>query len=951
MFRLSNYLALCLLILIPYAFYLSKKSLADLSSWRRWSTFGLRSVIILLLILSLAGLKLVWKTDRLCVMFALDVSNSIPESEVQGALGFIGKSLEGMKEEDEAGLIVFGKEAYVEVPPKPYTAIPSTTKISSEPSREYTNISAAIGTATDLFPEAVQKRIVLLTDGNENTGNAMDKAMLAKSSGVQIYTVPLPARGEGAAEVLAESLICPGGIEQGRTFELKAIVKSNVNGNARLKLWKDGNYSGEKEVELSSSRKNIFAFPQVLNKEGTYLYEVLIEPIADTIRENNRAKALVIASGKPKVLYVAGDSNQASYLYKALSQRGIEVTLLTDPSMIPASLSEMQNYSAIIFDNIPANSLSTDRMKMIERYVHDLGGGFVMVGGENSFGSGGYHKTPIEEILPVKVIPEQKKRSLSIVLAIDRSGSMAAVSGRSVKIDLAKEAAISVVEFLTDRDQIGVIAFDAEAKEIVNLEKAVSKGKIEDKIAAIQPRGGTNIFPALEIAHRWLKGADTQLKHVILVSDGISQQPAESYNLTKRMAQDKITVSTIAIGDDADKKLMRDMANAGSGRYYETADAGDLPGIFIKEAFAASKLIMEGDFRPVVSGSSEMLKGMDTKFLPHLYGYVGTSPKENSSVLISSDQGDPILSAWQYGLGRAVAFTSDAKPKWAVEWLKWDQFSKFWSQVAGWSLAMPSGEFDASATIAGGMGHVTVDAVDASGRFRNFLNFQANVVRPDLSHDVVPLRQSGPGRYEAEFDSGQMGTYMLHVSEVKDKKPASSQNIGAVVSYSPEYKDLERNYSLLESLAAIANGKFKPEIGDIALHSEANVWRLQELWRMLLIASIPLFFLDIALRRITISREQIAELKSRIHLPGREEIPRAETATLASLKARKASMLKGQTSLLSWIPGTSALRDARTIQEVKTPAEDTIQHIRTAESTEAYTSRLLEAKKRAARAK
>ena len=961
MFRLSNYWALGLLVLIPYTFYLSKKSLADLSSWRRWSTFGLRSVIILLLVLSLAGFKLVWKVDKLCVIFVLDVSSSIPESEVQRALGFIESALEELGETDYAGLIVFGKEAYVEVPPKKETRhAVSLRKISSVPSSEYTNPESAIRVAMDLFPEASQKRIVLMTDGNENMGNVLDTAILAESSDVQIYTVPLSTMGEGVEEVLMDGLVGPGRVDLGRVFELKAIVKSSVDTTARLRLFRDRDYLSEREVALSVTKKDVFTFPQALDSEGVYVYEALIEPSVDAMRENNRARALVIAAGKPKVLYVTRDvwegvaPSHTDYLHRALVQKGMEIVLLTDPSGMPTSLSEMQNYSTVIFNDISAYSLSTAQMKMIESYVHDLGGGFVMIGGENSFGSGGYYKTPIGEVLPVKMVPERKKQSLSIALAIDRSGSMAAPSGRYVKLDLAKEAAVSVVEFLTGKDQIGVIAFDAEAQEIVRLEKVRAKGKIEDKIGTIRAGGGTDMYPALEIAYKRLLNADTQLKHVILVSDGKSQRADDAYALVGEMARDKITVSTIAIGGDADREVMQNIANLGLGRYYETEDAGDLPRIFVKEAFVASELIMEGDFRPVVSEDSEILKGIlereDSRSvpspphslapsLPHLRGYVGTSPKETASVPIASDRGDPILSTWQYGLGRTLAFTSDVKPKWAVEWLKWDSFSKFWSQAIGWTLAIPSGEFDVSTSIVGSVGHVTVDAIDPEDRFRNFLDFQASVVKPDLSRGIVSLRQSGPGRYEGEFDAGQMGTYLLRVSEMKDGEVIDSQNTGAVASYSPEYKDLETNYSLLESLAAATDGKLRPEVGDIAIHGEASVWQLQDLWRLLVLASIPLFFLDVALRRVTVSKEQISALRSKFHLTKGEGTPVAATGTLTSLRRRKEGI---------WGRGgreTQGQRDTEVFTPLPRPHVPSSRP--TAESEESYTSRLLEAKKRA----
>ena len=957
MFRLSNYWALGLLILIPYAFYLSKKSLAELSSWRRWSTFGLRSAVILMLVLALAGFELVWKVDRLCVIYVLDVSNSIPEDQVQLALSFIGESTHGLEETDEAGLIVFGKEAYVELPPQ---MNPEIKRISSAPSREYTNLAAGVRTALDLFPEASQKRIVLITDGNENVGDMLNEAEIAASGGVQIYTAPLSTRGTGTDEVLMDGLRGPGSVDLGRYFELGAIVESTVDTTATLKLFRDRRFLTEQRVQLWAAKKNVFHLQQKLDSEGAHVFEALIEPSIDTMRENNSAKALVTVGGKPEVLYMADNESGAAYLYETLVRKDVEVILLTDPARLPASLSEMQNYSAVILDNVPADSLSTAQMKMMESYVHDLGGGLVMIGGENSFGSGYYHDTPIEDALPVKMIPERRKRSLSIVLAIDRSGSMAVPSGKYVKLDLAKEAAVSVVEFLTEKDQVGVIAFDAEAEEIVRLDKVRSKGKIEDKIATIRAKGGTNIYPALEIAHGWLRDADTQLKHVILVSDGKSERPDDLYPLISRMAQDKITVSTIAIGADTDKEMMWDIKDLGRGRYYETNDPGNLPRIFVKEALVASKLIMEGDFRPVTSGDSEILKGVGVQdpgshsvpLLPILRGYIVTSPEDSALVSISSEAGDPILATWQYGLGRSMAFTSDARPKWAVKWLEWGDFSKFWSQAIGWSLSVPSGEFHALTNIAGNTGYVAVDAVDAKGRFRNFLDFQANVVRPDLEHENIALRQSGPGRYEANFDAGQMGTYLVRVSEMRDGEAVNSQNTGVVTSYSPEYRDMETNHSLLQSLAEATGGKFRPKAGEVAVHGESNVWRLQELWHLLVLLSIPLFFLDVILRRITISKEQISRLKGGL-LFNRDKSRDSQAKTLINLKHRKEGIWGDRTQ----DRGMGVIENQQDEQEKERQAEEENVPVSpsvsrstpssAADSEETYTSRLLKAKKRA----
>jgi uncharacterized membrane protein len=927
MFHLSNHWALFLLLLIPYAYYLSRKSLTDLSKRRKWLAFTVRSILILLFVFSLSGLQFVCKSDKLCTIFALDVSNSILESESRKALEFINRSVDAMKDNDMAGLVVFGKEAYVDIPPK---SKPKITSISSDLDRQYTNINSIIS-AMNLFPtvfsseQNMQKGVVLITDGNENIGNITDEAiMMMKANGVQLYTVPLQTRLDGKNEVFISNLISPVQVNLGRSFELKAILVSNFDTKATIKLFKDRNYVTEKRINVSKLGKNVVTFQQALDTEGMYIYEAIVEPETDTLRENNHAQCVITASGKPRILYFNGNKSE-TYLPQVLKQKGVEVSQIVDSSSMPSSLAEMQNYKAIIFDNVPANSLFPDQMLMIEKYVHDLGGGFLMIGGENSFGSGGYFNTNIEKILPVKMIPEKKKRSVSIALLIDRSGSMNTLSGRFSKIELAKEAAISVIDVLTDKDKIGVVAFDAQAEEVVRLQGIQTKPQIIDKISHVRARGGTNMYPALKMAYEWLAKADTQLKHIIIVSDGQSLQMNESLNFVKKLSQESITVSTIAISDEADKKAMQDMARTGSGRYYETIDASTLPRILIKETLMSSDLIVEKAFQPIASGSSEIFNGINTKSLPSLLGYIQTSSKEGSEVLLKSDQEDPILSVWQYGLGRTIAFTSDALPKWAIEWLKWSDFSKFWSQAIGWCLPVLSGEFEILANVTGSKGELAVNVVGASGQFRNFLELQANVVNPDLISQIVSLKQSGIGRYEAEFDASQMGTYMLSVAEIVDGKPKNWQKTGIVVSYSPEYTDLESNVKLLQDVVNNTNGIYNPSPEAIFGNRSKRVWMMGEIWKWLLIASIPLFFFDIAIRRITISREQILQTFKR------EKPKTLRSNTFENLKSHKQKII-----------------DAQVIQRVSIqPKPKSEQQKITDKPTGSYTSRLLEAKKRA----
>ncbi len=922
MFQVSNYWALCLLVFVAVTLYLSQKSLAELSTFRKWSAFAIRSLIILLFVLALAGTRIVWKSNRICVIFALDKSNSVSHIEIQKGLSFVSRSIENLKDGDLAGVISFAEKVNIDFPPQ---ARPDVSRIRSDFHKDYTNIDSAIKTAIDLFPKGYQKKIVLVSDGNENVGDVLNVVDILKSHDIEIHTFPLSTRLEGKDEVWVENLIAPSQVVDGQVFEVKAVIGSNTNAKLKVMLFRDGQFIDHQEMTIRKSGiKKIITFKQIISDQKNHTYKVSIEANTDTIRENNQAQVFVGLAERRKILYVNGNLT-TKYLPQVLEKNGLDVVVIEDISRFPSSITELKDYSVVIFDNISAYSLSESQMQMIETYVHDIGGGFLMIGGENSFGSGGYSKTPIEKILPVKMIPEKKKRSTSMVLLIDKSGSMNALSGSVSKMDLAKSASVSVVDTLTDKDKIGVIAFDAKAYEIVQLNKTQSKDQIIDSISSIRARGGTNLYPALKIAYSALQNSDSQIKHIIILSDGRSLQMEESLGLSRQIARDSITISSVVISDEADKKFMREIAQIGSGRYYETDDAGNLPKLFVKEASIASKLIVEEDVQPIISYKSEILKGISS--LPKLKGYVVTSVKDGAELILKSFNDDPIFATWQYGLGRTLAFTSDSQPKWALEWLKWDNYGKFWSQAISLCVSNMTGEFDVTSFIKGSKGYIMVNAINKAGQFRNFLNFSVNVVKPNLTTETVELRQSGLGRYEAEFNVEQRGVYILSVTEMDNGVPISTKNMGLTVSYSPEYIDLSTNNKLLENLASTTNGKYLPKVEDIVNRKSKSVKKIQEIWRWLLILAIPLFFLDVAVRRINLSKDQIYEFFNRLfHKPRKQAM---ENKVFSYLKSRKNGVI-----------------DVKTVGKIEVVSESPTKKYQMVTRNESYTSRLLSAKRR-----
>ena len=528
---------------------------------------------------------------------------------------------------------------------------------------------------------------------------------------------------------------------------------------------------------------------------------------------------------------------------------------IVEPGGIPTEPAALQKYDGIILSNVSSLKLTRTQMGMIRDYVRDAGGGLLMVGGEESFGLGGYYRTPVEEALPVTMEVKQKVEipSLAVVLSIDRSGSMAMSTDEKVtKLDLAKEAGHLVVDLLDDRNEVGVMSWDTEFIWDAPVRAAKDKNAIHHAIATIKAGGGTDGYPALKESYAVLFERPALLKHVIFLSDG-QMTRGDFQGLLRRMAKDKITVSTVAIGKDADVQLMVDIAKWGKGRFYYTEDSQTIPRIFTLETQLASKAsLIEQPFKPQLTAPNhEAMQEIDWKNVPPLGGYVATTVKSTAELVLMSHQEDPVLATWRYGLGRSAAFTSDAKAKWGVLWLRWRDFNRFWSQLVRWTLRSGTrGDTVAIVERRDNFGEITVDAVDTQGEFINFLDSQVGIVAPNRERTVIDLDQVGPGRYRGRFPASQEGVYLVGMAQRRADRVIGSQLAGLVVPYAQELRDLGVDETLLRELAELTGGAALEAPRDAFLKARRQSRIAVEIWPWLIglvaVALIP----DIALRRL-----------------------------------------------------------------------------------------------------
>ncbi|MCS6859595.1 MAG: glutamine amidotransferase [Abditibacteriales bacterium] len=843
--------------LIPFL-----SSYVDLSPGRRNFVFGVRMMLLLLVFLALAGLQWVRINHDLAVMFVLDHSDSISPQAKEAQVKFVNEAVTHMRGGDKAGIIVFGAEAFVELSP---AARIKVTKIQSVPPTQYTDIAAAIRLAMASFPEGMQKRIVLLSDGNENLGNALDEAQMARTQNVPIDVIPLvpPPR----PEIVLDKIVAPSEAKIGEPIELRLVIRSTVDATAKLKLFRNDAYLGERTLVLSKDKTNNFTFPQTVEKQGFTTFEAILETTKgrDTLFENNRGLAFVNIQGKPKVLLVEGDPRtESQWLERALRAEKVDVER-RDVSGIPTRLTDFQNFDSIVLSNVPAWDLSLTQMQAIQAAVRDLGIGLVMIGGEHSFGPGGYRDTPIEKALPVKMDVKNQQ--------VMPSGAVAMVM-HSCEFpngnDWAKATCTEVINQLGPEDFAGVIEFGMTGAGWVfpMLKVGPNKRKMQRLIRGMNPGDMPDFGAVADLAYEGLRKTKARLKHMIILSDGDPALPTPQQIAKIRRAG--ITITTLAVGphNKSCSDNMKWLAFQGKGRFYEITKFQDIPKIFLKEAATVMKsAIVEEPFRPRVT-AHPLLKGI--RGTPPLLGYVGTSEKPRAEVIFKSHRNDPVLAVWQYGLGRSLAFTSDAKHRWAAPWIPWSGYPKFWAQAVRWTMRQTTPtNFQTTVDITRGKGRIIVDAVDEKGNFINFLNAKARIIPPfrtmerSASSWDVPLEQTAPGRYEATFDAREVGTYTINIHSQGGGQKPSQQVTGAVIPYSPEYKDMKADRFLLARLADVSGGRQyenlqRPE--DIFAARREGAKFPREMWLPLLTLAACLLPFDIAVRRLMVGKAELVAI-------------------------------------------------------------------------------------------
>ena len=793
--------ALLLLLALPIIWYIGLPRYRYRRR-RDGAALVLRSIIVLCVVLAIAGIQWVQVVDKLAVIFVVDVSDSMG-TEIQTAqLDYIREAVEDKPIDDEWALLVFGENP---LPETTFNALRDVPDFQSNVRTGNTNIAEAIQTAISLFPADARRRIVILSDGQETLGSAEVKAQLAEASGIEISYVPFYR--EAVTDTRISALETPAQVFEGQQFDIDISIEADEATSANLLLYSGGSLIRNVDLDLQAGTTG-YTVTQTAQESGFLKFTARIstDEQNDSIPQNNSMSAFSQVVGPPRVLLVASDAAEIVQFLPALEDAGVNVDVRL-PENIPLETDALLDYRTIILANVPSADLTQLQMERIQSYVRDLGGGLVFIGGPESYGPGIYQDTPIEAALPVesRIRDQERIPQLTIAYLIDRSGSMGVTSeGGIANIELAKQAINLSIDLLEPTDRAAVATFDSGGAWLQDqsFQNVENKRQIQQIVGTLRPGGGTDILAGMNLVAREIVNEPSERKHIILMTDG-GASPGGLISLTRDLYEDAgVTTSVIAIGR-SQPNFLRQMTEVADGNYHVVRDISEIPNIFaIETVLATRSYIEEGEFTLVQSARSPIMTGV--RGLPPLNGYVATTAKDTAQVVLRGPEpfSDPILATWQYGLGRAVAFTGDATARWATRWLSTSVYPRFWNQVVTWTITESSENIESRIVMEDNRARIIVDARDDASNFLNNLALRAAVVYPDesITPENVLLNQVAPGRYEGVFRPSGDGAYFVSIrgaAQGVDVTPIYNDVNGWVLSYSREYIEVAPDETLL----------------------------------------------------------------------------------------------------------------------------------------------------------
>ncbi len=846
------------LLALPVIVLFARRSLVGLAHWRRHAWLAVRLLLAVLLAAALCRPVVRTVCHRLYVVLATDHSASVPDSARRQAAEFAAQAA-SLQSEHHAESWTF----------------PEHVQGSAPGAADESNLARAVLQSRVRIPADRPGRIVLLSDGKETTG---DVRRAAAGAGVPVDTVPLAGLPETETAVVA--LHAPQHVRQGETCSIEVVIRSNATGEGRLELLEltrtqtGPGAEGSKPAAVDYQDLVIppgetrvrFAFRAA--EQGWTALEAVLSGVPDTHAQNNRLGAVLRVLPPPRTLLLATDAAEDEPLVRALQADDLPVDVRSaeqsaevlgrgplpgtsedqaqpdaeaEPAQTMPAQAGLAPYDLLILSGVPARLLGSEAMERIARFVQ-AGGGLLVIGGDQSLTPGGYHGTRLEELLPVECVPrsDKPKPALALLLVVDRSASM-----QGEKIALAREACRRAVEALGPNDEVGILVFEDRAEWLSPLGPSTDRQAVLERIDRLQPGGSTNLYPAMHRAYLALRRRTAELKHMIVLSDGISH-PGPFAQLAREIAGDEITISTVAVGAESARELLKELAELGAGQYYYCDQPRALPQIFALEAARAGRTgITEEPFSPREPAGSNALAALQVELPGLLLGFAETRARPQAQTLLETPGAHPLLARWQVGQGTCVVFTSDVHQRWAAAWRREPGFARFWQAIARTALRPVPNPRARLRTVRIEGRHVAV--VDWPAEQPGRVPDVRAMLHVEPGAQQSAMVAIGPRTCAAELPVGE-GIYWLR-AVIRWPDGTQEESFGGVMpGYAPEFAFAPEDRELLQEVAALGRGRYDPKPAEVFAPAATGVARSVPLGFWLALGGVLVVVADVVLK-------------------------------------------------------------------------------------------------------
>jgi uncharacterized protein YegL len=795
-------------------------------------SFALKAIVYAVLVAALAGPRAQLPFRHIAVTLLADTSASMPRESIEQSQALL-HDLDRANSSADLRLITFAADAQSHnVPADPQKVVISDDAVPAAGME--TDVEGAIDLALSTFPKQGAKRILLVSDGNQTRGDALAAALRARAAGVAVFTAP--SGGISRLPVQLTGISAPENVFSGERFTVSLELESAQPLPVRLSISSGGHEIAAKPLQLQSG-SNATELDARIVDTGVNSLDVNVE--AQGFRQPLFSQAIAVR--KPHVLYVSGQDGPSDPLLKTLDEARVDVQKADSFPIDPLDA----NWDAAIFDDYPDQPLSAPEGAALANYV-SAGGGLIFIGGDRNARIAKEPQTPLDKLLPVRGDPNPAPdQPTALVLVLDKSLSM-----EGPKIAMVRQAARASVAGLRPVDKVGLIAFDKEFRWVVPLGPVQAASGIDTAIDSIEASGGTRIYPAMQAAYDAILPEPATRKHIILLTDGMSP-PGDLPDLEQNAAANRITISTIGVGDDVDSKFLQDIADATHGKSYFIEDPHRITEIVDDETKNLENTeIVEKPIHAISVRPMEITDGIDFTHSPALLGFVKTKARTGAETILRTNSGEPLLVRWQYGLGRVAAFLSDSRARWSAGWVSWHSYGTFWPQVVrdmsrrdaavrtGVRFGTDSAETTVSYDITEGPDK------NAATILKSIEPLSVVVTAPDRSSRQVVLHETAPDHYEATIQSDQSGLYRVTASGTSTILPALG-----FVRAPEELKSQAVNVSLLEEISRVTGGTVNPTVAQLLDERGSEGLESEALWPYLLAVALLLDLIELAWRK------------------------------------------------------------------------------------------------------